>query len=732
MLSRHPRLDYVILGLVGLHIIIWFLPNPSQIHLGSDLDFPLNPIGNMQKFSPFSLWFDYSEGSPNAFSGPTRIFEFTFFYVFAKLGLPVSTIVELFLYVIQVVAGFSMYYMFSTLSADWSNRRIGALVASFSYMLSPIQLNAVDIVYLPFAFFPLYVAFYWRALTSPIRAKVLYASLTGVFFFGILGVFPNYRSLFHLVGVLLLIGLLLTVLKRTSLKSFLTTSMLFCIFTVALNLGVIVAIYNYLGNLPGGAEGLLSSKYSVVGGGGYATPLGIILLDGWNDGVYFSIPGIALVNLATVVLASSAVLLRPRQVPILVFSGVLVVAIALIEAVNSPGSFLGNAVISIYRSSPFLEPFASGDGYTNVILAMCYSFLLGAATIFLIHQLSETHRRIRIPRPILVGVVICLVLLNGWPLVNGTYFHDSLGNAYPSTGDGYVFPSSYYQADQWFVQANAENYRVLVLPAVLSAFRWPGLTGDGFGGCQCYSGGVESLIISVPTILYGSGFTYISSNLTSQIYSEIQKGNLDSGLQIAGQLNVKYVLFDGYALPYNSTLLTELKQSDALRPAAEFGNLTIFAIDDGLVQPRLYASGPDGLAQVRFQQLNPTLYRVTVNASKPFTLVLSEGYNQGWRLYSGSSSLFGIPIDDSFLGVARPGLNGYGNVWDVNIKGNGSYSFLVYYSPQTYFDLGLATSLLVLLAVLIYAGQNEFRELIARRFGLFQNGHVLRSGKEEI
>jgi hypothetical protein len=125
-----------------------------------------------------------------------------------------------------------------------------------------------------------------------------------------------------------------------------------------------------------------------------------------------------------------------------------------------------------------------------------------------------------------------------------------------------------------------------------------------------------------------------------------------------------------------------------------------------------------------FEQINPTRYEVTSNATQPFFLVFSESYHPKWKAYVENkpspmnqivanysnvnvqeaaqemqftpgdvSYLFAQPLpeDDHFL------VNGYANAWYIDPSqlpkdANGNINITLYFWPQSLFYLGLFIS----------------------------------------
>jgi len=93
---------------------------------------------------------------------------------------------------------------------------------------------------------------------------------------------------------------------------------------------------------------------------------------------------------------------------------------------------------------------------------------------------------------------------------------------------------------------------------------------------------------------------------------------------------------------------------------------------------------------------------LTVDASSPFLLVLTEPYDRLWRAYVGNVELKPVPV--------------YGLVNGFLVDQTGVLSVRVDYALQNYFYLGTAlsfTSLSLLLLVLVLVWRKERRRTLA-------------------
>jgi hypothetical protein len=96
---------------------------------------------------------------------------------------------------------------------------------------------------------------------------------------------------------------------------------------------------------------------------------------------------------------------------------------------------------------------------------------------------------------------------------------------------------------------------------------------------------------------------------------------------------------------------------------------------------------PNNAPQISYDQINPCEYVVHVhNITEPFLLVFSDSFHQLWKAY----------ID----GVETSAISLYGMVNGFNIEKTGSFDVVIYFTGQTFANIGLTISTITLLLVL--------------------------------
>ncbi len=179
---------------------------------------------------------------------------------------------------------------------------------------------------------------------------------------------------------------------------------------------------------------------------------------------------------------------------------------------------------------------------------------------------------------------------------------------------------------------------------------------------------------------------------------------------------------------------------------AEEKNLRIERIYQPELMLRMNADNTEKMRitpKITFVKINPTKYRVKVEGAKePYTLVFSESFHQGWKVYINqtqnsnvkSQNYYGEEVVSYFNGEVKEGthkniflnkatfetwgkkpipeerhylVNGYANSWYItpeDSEGAEDYDVIIEFQPQRLFYIGLFVSGITLIGCLGYLG----------------------------
>jgi len=156
-----------------------------------------------------------------------------------------------------------------------------------------------------------------------------------------------------------------------------------------------------------------------------------------------------------------------------------------------------------------------------------------------------------------------------------------------------------------------------------------------------------------------------------------------------------------------------------------FGNVSIYLIDDAHLLDMWICSSNQTIEQLfktkeipanikSSQKINPTLWKVEVNAVKPFMLSFAETYDSLWeaRVYK----------NGTLVEVVKP-IPVYGIINGFWINETGNLTIIVEYKPQDWFELGFkisGTTFILCMAYLFY----DWRRDRGERWAVFLSRRV--------
>jgi len=563
VLSNRKK-DYLFLSAIGALIFFsWFhfeFPNGNFLYFGGDAAYPLNPSWNVQLMLPYT-WLDENAGMANY--RMVYFFWTSFFYLFSEVGLPLSIIQKLYLYINFILPGLSMYYLASVVydhvKPSGDGKRLYSWIAALFYLFNPAILRFHQL-YFFYSVFPFILAFFIQFVdSSNPKDRVKFGLLMFPLFFGFFMYLPAYNALAVLLVALLLYSVgyaihnaqkikqvLTSIIVLVSLELFLYSWILFPFFYVIIRESLVL--------LPQFSVFLFGNQYAELAqyGGAVIRVMAINFKMEESNAFYFS-PGVIvwLVNLLFPIIAFSALLIRPRSRMVVYFALVAIIGIFVNVGPNPPWGWIYQWALNSFA---ILIGFRT-IGNTMTIIALAYSVLIGIAIseIYLkiqghFHKIGREASK-RTASTGLVLSVIFLISINGWPMVTGAYFNTP--SAYPNNVM-HEIPSPYFMVNNWLNdQDRSQDYRVLALPpsnpinndprsSASSDWIWP----DGhFSGSN-----VVPFIISRPVIhavIAREGFI---SPLVFLMYNASEEKNFGEMVKVAGLLNTKYILVDSYAI----------------------------------------------------------------------------------------------------------------------------------------------------------------------------------------
>jgi hypothetical protein len=138
-------------------------------------------------------------------------------------------------------------------------------------------------------------------------------------------------------------------------------------------------------------------------------------------------------------------------------------------------------------------------------------------------------------------------------------------------------------------------------------------------------------------------------------------------------------------------------------PTPQIDRMLLYSLkeDESFVSAdNLLSSNQKNSTSITYEKINPTQYTVHVNSSKPFYLVFSDSYDNGWV-----ATIDGQQIHDQYHFTA----NGYANGWYINKTG--AYTISLEFKPQNLFYAGAAISITTLIICIMYVSKNKLKNI---------------------
>jgi hypothetical protein len=354
----------------------------------------------------------------------------------------------------------------------------------------------------------------------------------------------------------------------------------------------------------------------------------------------------------------------------------------------------------------------------------------------------EALRKWRVERIIVVSL-ISLILIQNYPFFTGEVVHSGKGS-FPSFH--HKIPNYYYEAAEWINNQTGD----------FNIFSFYGQDGGwvtyNWGGGDVYIGtDVDPFLMHKPIV-------HVANNtFTSYIYNALIQNSTSHIGKLLSLLNVKYLLLHGDAdpkfygcippkilkrnlliqrditleksfgklefyrnehwasmhiyatpnailVPGNFNEMTKIIENDNFIPSE-----SVLFLSKQLTSQQLSFIREEGAynhraaPRVTYVKVNPTKYIVSVEASRPFYLVLSQSYHTYWRAYVND-----VQVPEEYHFVA----NGYANAWYINKSG--SYEVVLEFWPQKLFYAGVFASLITVVLCVLYLSKSQVKDFYFR------------------
>jgi hypothetical protein len=723
------------------------------------------------------------------YGGPSlstpQAFPVSLFWVVLK-GVGFSTVLinKLWILLLFLLPGVSMYFFMSVVYNRFEAKIVSSLLYMFNLyviVVEPFQSNVKPVMIA----IPLMLGFLIKGLQS--KEFVKYSILIGLSSLVYAESNVNPPMVAIIPAILLAYTMWFIVTKPRDLLKVMKFWIIVAIVYIALNLWWLILYFNAL--FSGYATHVLQSiDLGFMSGGSILESFRLLGMWAWKLGAYgtpyfpfwhhyYEFP-IAILSFLLVIFAFISPILEKKNRLVLFFSVLAVLSLFLSKGIGTP---LGDFYRYLYYNVPYFWIFREPYTKFTAVTLFSFSFLLGVSTSsisILIRKKSDGNKGILLSFLFMV-FIISFILIVAFPLLNGEAIRSENSNG--TMRSLYVdVPKYWYQAGDWLC-LNDPHSRILLLPpgGYGVAYNW----SHGFGG---YS--PAPVIFPNPTLI--ESFVDTPSNhILNLIFQKIENGS--NPLKLIQLSCIKYIVIQNDLLwQYTYRKLDPKVIKDSLMKhegfvfIKSFGNLDFYKIDDVHFLPHIYpattlhlidgsineisqivtsdnftidnsafflsndldreqiqfikehyntVSIMENAPKISFQEINPTKYKIYINASQPFFLVFSESYNSQWKMYvedkpvkfdgliaeyphvnvkEVTNDQYRFDPEDLLFLFSKPlnanyhfKVNGYANAWYIDpkeIDRDGTFTITLYFLPQSLFYLGSIVSGLTLVVCIGY------------------------------
>jgi len=741
-----------------------------QIIAGGDIFWHLYPEYEVHNI--IQLWDDNEDlghivlpGSVGG--GPTRLIPYLCTWALLKLaGLSIPLIFRIWLFLMYVLLGFSMYYLTSVIGFRKNEAKIASI---FLYMFNLYILQAYwfsHLYLLSLTFMAISLGLLIRGIQKHDYKYCILIGLLSFFSMDVATNPPTYISSWMPLLLYLLYYIIIT--PRRGMSFFLKFTSLIMLVSFAINsLWILPVVFFVLRGfkLPevlslshllwASSNAKLINCFRFMGswffnerafGTPYVSCSGI-----YNTSVFvFLTTFIPLFAFFPVLFSKH----RGDKESILFFTILAIIGLFLAKGPNEP---LGSLYIWLFNNFPGFSMFREPWAKFMPLVVLSYAVLVGFLVDY-IHKLGRPLGKV------ISFSLIALLIINAWPFYTGNLAPTARVGLLPSLQVN--VPDYWIEASYW-LNNQPGDWRILLLPEnpfYQVHYFW------GYHGVDITRGYLLSKTVVTYYTCGGYYFHPISHKFVKELYNQIRQVKLlDKRLGISNILNllsIKYILVRGDLdwTHYNTTNMKSpedlslfLEREYGIELVRTIGPLKIYM--NKLYFPRIYVpetvvlihENTDSLfdllsndafntriafllnssfesdqffdfnvAQVHYRELpvisyqrvNSAKYVVKVyNAMSPFILVFTDSFDRDWI-----AKINGKVIATHFV------INGYANGWYINKTG--SYTIILEFLPQTIFYVGAFLSISTLTLCLIYLA-SETRFVIKIRDHRLLNDNIM-------
>ncbi len=691
-------------------IFIWF--HKGLIFGGGEEGIPFyNLDTTMTLYS--SSWKDTGTGFP----GGDEINRLPFFVVlkfFYDRGIPGYVDQAILFFVLMIVGVLSMYFLLSeTVGKDLKNKYpILPFAGAFFYLLNPFSMiqvwgRGLYMQFFPFAYIPLFLLLFILGLKKKSFKYIFFISLANFLFAGTYGNLSYVTSSWLVVFIYSFWHFWENKGKKERIFT-----VIFFVFTLlgwfVTNAWWLLPYFHTASDLVAALGQLEQNLGSLMGVSRALPPLGVLrllhngfLYDAQIYGPIYSNFVFVLISFVPLFLVVFSISKFRKLRSFKFYATLLIITLFMSFGTNPP---LGWLYKFLFTHISFMQIYRSPYEKIGIDLMVVYSafFALGISVV--------ADRLKRVVRNEKVVIFVILFLVSGvycWPMWKGIF----AGGVKITT---WVKVPDYYKEANGWLNSQGGEFRVLHMPinpgdGVRLEWEYPFQGSDP-----------SEFIFTKSSIGKNVSYNKIYYNVLLERFGKLFKGAYGPDPDITNskfrqkefsselaELGVKYIILHHDENVVVSSMKTvedtqaDLSKDKEIKKVKTFGNLDIYQVNIPKNVSLVYS--PD--ADTSFLKVSPDLYKVDVkNAKEETRIYLLNLFSSNWEL-----------IKEGEVINTHDRVFSYANSWSV--KGNGNYSFVLQYKPQSYVNTGMkiTAAYLLLFAVLMEG------KMLMGRLDLFRN-----------
>lgn len=623
---------------------------------------------NVEFGKNFYMW-DIREGVPNFFTegAPLSLMLSGLQY----LGIPLWILNKSVFILPTLIRGVGTYLLASSIlnGSNWI-KRISCLMSALFFMGISLDVYANPIISIPIAFFPLSLYFLIEGLKNSNRISNVYIILIS-FSWIFVSIHPTLAFIIVICITLYIIFQL--IIEKSQKKHIIYfTSKLFLFIFLIESFHYLPLIYKFFTQDMSYQISLVLIEHPIEALLDAANQMSLVytsrLTFGGQPSIsYYSAPLIIFLGFFLVIFAYSSIFTRNKYITYFCLTAVLftfVPAAVSIPILKDIFLLLFRYILLIRNVTYYLYP-----------VALSYSIMLGCTIYYLLFKISHI-KKYRVGKALISLILIFLFIFIIYTIELPAY------TGYGFRGNNSIIPQEYFDLREVLLQKAQMGDKIY------------SVHGRGYKEFVWSDFHMTNILLQISPI-QAIGAQLVYSDKTFEVYGAyFEKGDIASLVKIFETMGVRFIFIPKDLPEYNYTLAqdTMKKNSNLFKVIMNTQYFALYQLNSKNITPLFYFSegnkGYDADNEISCNIDNPTKSTCILNITEPGTFVFNQNYDRGWMAYINGEQLPHINYNN---------MNG----WLINKTGNNIAIELEYY-PQRYVYIGVATSIITALILIIF------------------------------